>query len=61
LEFYGSIFKGEEDFNEESKPKISLIFQGGTTTTKISLGVKKYETIGDAILFLWKNGRRKIN
>jgi hypothetical protein len=31
-------FKEEEDFNEESKPKISLIFQGGTTTTKISPG-----------------------
>lgn len=36
--FYGSIFKEGEDFNEESKPKISLIFQGGTTTTKISPG-----------------------
>ncbi|SMQ77511.1 hypothetical protein SAMN05444673_2841 [Bacillus sp. OV166] len=24
-------------------------------------GVKKYETIGNAILFLWKNGCREIN
>ncbi len=30
--------KEEEDFNEESKPKISHIFQGGITTTKINPG-----------------------
>jgi hypothetical protein len=32
------VFLRGEDFNEESKPKISLIFQGGTTITKISPG-----------------------
>lgn len=43
-------------------PKL-IVLQGRVTTktNKKSSGEEKHETSGDSILFLWKNGSRKIN
>lgn len=43
-------------------PKI-IVLQGRVTTktNKKSSGEEKHATSGDSILFLWKNGSRKIN